>query len=107
MLLSRSQLMRRAISSFLIAILLGLVYLGLEVVPPFRQPGWFAALWLIAGGNILFLVALALLDLRELHASRDIASALERLRFESRPSRPGQERVTDLEGDSGASQPPH
>lgn len=91
----RRQALRRIYGSLLVALLMVLVYAGLQVIDPFRTPRRFIINWSVAGLISVLLFALALLDLRELRRNRERERRSDLDRFaeelESRlRDRPGQ-----------------
>ena len=66
LLVGRSQRVRRLVGSVLVAALMGLVFTGLELVPPATAPRRFLAVWTAATLLTLLLLALGLLDWRKL-----------------------------------------
>jgi hypothetical protein len=69
-LVGRAQAVRRVFGSVGVAVLMLLVYAGLDLVDPHRAPRNYMVLWSVASLLTLLLVALAVLDLRDLRRNR-------------------------------------
>jgi hypothetical protein len=76
----RRQAARRVVGSVLVAVLMVLVDVGLEVIDPYQTPRRFVVLWGSTAMLTVLLLALAVLDLRELRANRDLAHTRDLLR---------------------------
>ena len=80
-LVGRGQALRRIVGSLLVAVLMVLVFVGLEVVDARSRPRGWITVWGAASMLVVLLFALGILDWRELRANRDIKRARDLLRM--------------------------
>ena len=79
-LVGRGQAIRRVVGSVAVAVLMVLVYLGLEVLDPFARPNIFVMVWGAVMGLVFLLLLLGLLDWREVQANQELERTRELLR---------------------------
>jgi hypothetical protein len=71
-LVGRGQTVRRIFGSLTVAVLMVLVYGGLELIDPFSQVSVFLMVWAGASGLVVLLLVLGLLDWREVGANQEL-----------------------------------